>query len=108
MQTHLLLKAFPTARVETRSEEKLIEREREGRRSLLAIYGAENMLWKLVNVLNFSFSFDRRNTLYFLDKSLFESYVIFEYLFLSFYVKQIINLKDLNIRIKKEYVSFFF
>lgn len=28
MQTHLLLKAFPTARVETRSEEKLIERER--------------------------------------------------------------------------------
>lgn len=83
-------------------------REREGRRSLLAIYGAENMLWKLVNVLNFSFSFDRRNTLYFLDKSLFESYVIFEYLFLSFYVKQIINLKDLNIRIKKEYVSFFF
>lgn len=66
------------------------------------------MLWKLVNVLNFSFSFDRRNTLYFLDKSLFESYAIFEYLFLSFYVKQIINLKDLNIRIKKEYVSFFF
>lgn len=78
MQTHLLLKAFPTARVETRSEEKLIEREREGRRSLLAIYGTENMLWKLVNVLNFSFSFDRRNTLYFLDKSLFESYAIFE------------------------------
>lgn len=66
------------------------------------------MLWKLVNVLNFSFSFDRRNTLYFLDKSLFESYAIFEYLFLSFYVKQIINLKNLNIRIKKEYVSFFF
>lgn len=88
MQTHLLLKAFPTARVETRSEEKLIEREREGRRSLLAIYGTENMLWKLVNVLNFSFSFDRRNTLYFLDKSLFESYAIFEYLFLSFYEKR--------------------
>lgn len=88
MQTHLLLKAFPTARVETRSEEKLIEREREGRRSPFAIYGAENMLWKLVNVLNFSFSFDRRNTLYFLDNSLFESYAIFEYLFLSFYVKR--------------------
>lgn len=53
------------------------------------------MFWKLVNVLNFSFSFDRRNTLYFLDNSLFESYAIFLVvfnpllsLFLSFYVKR--------------------
>lgn len=55
------------------------------------------MLWKLVNVLNFSFSFDRRNTLYFLDKSLFESYAIFEYLFLSFYVKRDYKFKRFNV-----------
>ena len=43
MQTHLLLKAFPTARVETRSEEKLMDRERERERERFV--ELEIMLW---------------------------------------------------------------